>query len=1107
MKHPGFPSEETLTAFINHKVDDTTRHRVIAHMPTCKECYETWTAAKGMAQEPNAPVVIRGQFRKRLFMIVAAVAAAIVVVLLTPIRGRLGIGTSDTSIEALVASAGDLPFRTVAPRLSKEFDYRPLQEMTRSGGELGGPKSWRVAGVAANIKEQADATPTAENLHALGLSYLILGHTEQAIQTLEQANVAMTSPAILSDLAAAYYAAGVKQRTAGDIARSLQLSDSALAISSGGSLAAQFNRSLALEALANRPSALAAWQRYLQLDGSSEWAAEARQHASRLSAAVPSSEWASLKPRLLRLSATDLKELSSIAIRFPLRSRRTVENELLPRWARACSQHDEKDAALVLAGVEVMGAALEARFGDPTLSEIARTISAAAASGNRQRLDSLTSGYLAYAEGRTAIGKDTIQARASFRDAWKMLREPGSPSAYAAGMSAAVQEYERRDYDEALRLLAEMKSESTLTRYPPLAGQVLWVEGMVLLASGRPHESLQRYREAARAFQRSGEIESVAAVDGLIAENLQALGDDDEAWKHRLRALPVILDYADARRQQVAFNEAAEAAMQQDRLSAALDYQTSSVALATSGSDDHMAAYSYLGRALILSRKGQSPTALGDVERARTHAGLVSDLAIRKSTAADVDMAEALLRLEESPSAAIPLFTRVLDYQHEGRYEFRTAQLLLARGRAHARLGNQARARADFSNAIAAVESQREQVSDLRLRSAFFGRAEDAYEELTALLVRSGELDEALSVFDRSCERTLTEIVGERASSIPRVAPQTLSDGTALVEIAVLPDEIVAWTMRRSRTSVSRHRIPSREVGELAASYERAIAANSAAVETIGSKLYDILIRPLGLDVASEKTVTFIVDRGLSGVPLASLYDRSRKRYLVEDFAIATAPSAGVYWHCSVRLAGDPKVTDFVAIGNAKASALALGLPDLPEAERELTEIASRSRGRLLLNERATPRALLAAAAGTANVHFAGHALVNQQDRGRSALVLSPDGEDSSTALLYADEIAGARLRAPLVVLSACTTNSKAMSAASGAVDVARAFLAAGVPTVVTSRWEVADGNARDLLTRFVRALAGSVSPAEALRHSQLEMLRQGDPVRSWCAFEVVGAV
>jgi CHAT domain-containing protein len=1111
MKHRGFPSAETLAAFSEQRLDPDTRRRMIEHLATCSECFESWTAGKKLeAQKARA----RRLFRRvwMLTLAATAVAALAIFVLLPPLRSRLQAGQASSDIEALIVSAGELPFRAIKPRLSPAFSYRPLRQATRGRREAALVDTARIAGSASEIRQNGEVMPRSSNLYALGLSYLLLDRTEDAVQTLEQAKTAKATPEILSDLGAAYYAKGLKLGTAADIAQSLELCDAALS-NSPDSLPAQFNRALALEALENGPAASAAWQRYLQLDSASEWALEARQHISRLTASPPSSEWKSLEPRLLRLTAANPQELGPIAERFPLRTRRTVEDQLLPRWARASLQDNESEAGRVLAALEVIGAATQRRFGDPTLADITSVIAAAVADRDRKRLDSLAHGHLAYGQARAAKGEDSAKERALFAGAWKDLRKAGSPSAYAAGMYAAVKDYERRDYDEAIRLLTEIKADRALARYAPLAGQVLWIEGMVLLASGRPYESLQRYRESIKAFERSGETESVAAVEGLLAENLQSLGDDEEAWKHRLRALPVTLAFADVTRQQVALNEAAEAAMQQNQLSAALEYQTSSVALVARSGDDEMAAYAYLGRSLILGRRARIELGLADLARARECTARIRDAAIRESTTASIDMAEALLRREESPATAIPLFTRVL--KTSGRYEFHKAQLLLARGRAYARLGDHLNARSDFYGAIAMVESQREQVADLRLRSSFFGRADDAYEELTALLVRSGEFAEALRIFDRSCERTLTEVV--RGTVMAELKSRVTADrlpvgeGMALVEVAVLPDEIVAWTMRHSGTSVSRRAVPSARVDELVTSYERAIDANSNAVEAIGSELYDLVIRPLGLNPSSDQTITFITNRMLRRVPLASLYDRERKRYLVDDFAIATAPSAAIYWLCSARRSHDGKAADVVAIGNTKVSTLPLGLADLPEAERELVEIASRSHGQLLLNERATPNALLAAAAGNVVLHFAGHALIDEQDRGRSALVLSPDGRDPSSALLYANRIAGARLRAPLVVLSTCTTNSASRRAAKGAMDVAGAFLAAGVTTVVASRWDVSDDRARDFLTSFARELAGSVSPAEALRRSQLEMLhRRGTAqraVRSWCAFDVIGAV
>lgn len=1102
MEHPTFPSEETLTAFIRNELDSAEEHRVVAHLATCTACYDVWLTARRL-HAPERATSSRQQLSFTISLIAIAISA-----LVSFAWKRLGEPAS--AIEILFADARHLSFRTVPLRLSADFDYRPLQIVTRAAESDDPPEARQQLSVAiARIKRLNDTAPTVENVHALGVSYLLAGYSEHAVQTLERANATTPDAAILSDLAAAYYAAGVEQRKGADIARSVDLSDAALAISPRN-LPAQFNRALALEALENRPSALSAWQRYLQLDPSSEWATEAREHVRRLSAPPPSSRWASLEPQLRRLSDADLVELGSIARQFPLRCRQAVENDLLPRWARSRARGDGGDAARALAGVQAIGAALESAFGDPTVADMARTISTAITARSAKRLDLLMHGHLAYAQGRQTMERDTDRANAFFREAWQHLSEARSPMAYAAGMYAILQEYERRDFGAALRVAAAIKSDRNLMRYAPLAGQVFWVEGMVLLASGRPHESLQRYADSVRAFERTGEIDRAAAAHGMIAENLQALGDDDEAWNHRLRAIRVVLQFGDDRRQQVVFNEAAEASMQQGLLSAALEYQTASVTVAAGTSDDYMAAYSYLGRALILTGKGLAGQARGDIERARAHTAHIQDRSIRNTTAADVDMAEALLRRSESPAAAVPLFTRVLDYQRSGRYEFRAAQLLLARGRAHLQLGDDAAARADFSSAIAAVEAQRETVPDLRLRSAFFGRAEEAYDELIALLVRADEFSEAQRVFDRSCERTLTEVVGDGGRHpVLSAITGTPADGTAVVEIAVLRDEIVAWTIRRSATTVSRHPVASKRVKELVASYERALVSSSEAVEKIGSDLYDLLIRPLELNAASDKTVVFITDEVLRGVPMASLYDRFRKRYVVENFAVAIAPSAEVYWLCKKRVTRTRFRPGIVAVGNARTAALELGLPDLPHAERELRDVASQWRGQLLLNDQATPGAFLAAAGGTSIIHFAGHAIVNAQDRGRSALVLAPEGPDSSSALLYASRIADARLSAPLVVLSACTTNATP-ARAEGAVDVARAFLAAGVPAVVSSRWNISDDDARDFLTSFTRELARSQSPAEALRQTQLDILRRGDSarraVRSWCAFDLIGA-
>ena len=78
-------------------------------------------------------------------------------------------------------------------------------------------------------------------------------------------------------------------------------------------------------------------------------------------------------------------------------------------------------------------------------------------------------------------------------------------------------------------------------------------------------------------------------------------------------------------------------------------------------------------------------------------------------------------------------------------------------------------------------------------------------------------------------------------------------------------------------------------------------------------------------------------------------------------------------------------------------------------------------------------------------------------------------------------------------------------------ISVARPFLAAGVPTVVASQWDVDDGATARLFVAFHRALiAEAGDAARALRAAQLSLMRGADPAlrepAHWGAFVALGA-
>jgi CHAT domain-containing protein len=137
-------------------------------------------------------------------------------------------------------------------------------------------------------------------------------------------------------------------------------------------------------------------------------------------------------------------------------------------------------------------------------------------------------------------------------------------------------------------------------------------------------------------------------------------------------------------------------------------------------------------------------------------------------------------------------------------------------------------------------------------------------------------------------------------------------------------------------------------------------------------------------------------------------------------------------------------------------------------------------------------------------VHFAAHAVADEEHPERSAVFLAP-GSAEEDGLLQGREIADLDLDGRIVVLSACQTASGAVLTGEGVLSLARAFFAAGARAVVGTRWPIRDDDAAALFESFYRHLAQGTSLSSALRHARMEAIAAGVPARAWAALVVVG--
>ena len=190
------------------------------------------------------------------------------------------------------------------------------------------------------------------------------------------------------------------------------------------------------------------------------------------------------------------------------------------------------------------------------------------------------------------------------------------------------------------------------------------------------------------------------------------------------------------------------------------------------------------------------------------------------------------------------------------------------------------------------------------------------------------------------------------------------------------------------------------------------------------------------------------------------------------------------------------------------------GLPRLPgtrlEAER-LRQLVPASDFQLRMDFAANRSAAFDPALDEYRfVHFATHGLLNSQHPELSGVALSMISErgEPQDGYLRAQDVFNLKLRAELVVLSACQTGSGKEIKGEGMIGLTRGFMYAGAPRVVVSLWSVNDIATAELMSRFYELmLKQGMRPAAALRAAQISMAKDKkyvDPFY-WAAFVIQG--
>jgi CHAT domain-containing protein len=648
-----------------------------------------------------------------------------------------------------------------------------------------------------------------------------------------------------------------------------------------------------------------------------------------------------------------------------------------------------------------------------------------------------------------------------------------------------------------------------------LEARALHSYGDHLFNASRFEEAFETLTRARDLYQEAGSFTDVGTVYNSLGRVYRAHGRLDEALKCQQQALAIHEKYGAPFELMQSLNAVAVVQDLMGNIAAARVNWERALTVAQQSSSPRIQDFLNANIAKLLLEQGEYERAARMLEGVIAR-GLDTYPSLRYSS-----LVYAYIKLRR-PADAVAAANRALDLCQDNQLHCLTA--LENRAAAFTAANDEAAAKADIRKALETIEGLRAKLvpADF-LKQNFHEVQQDVYSAGIAIAFKHHDDRESLETAELASSRAFLDLLAAREGSaagggtVPgltlRGAPAAgdlPSDATAS---AAKADDLTAIAKRLRSTAVvywpaddalyvwvvkGDGSIASRRVEISRARLIEMIAATAPGASAAGRRpwreLYDVLVAPIRdrLPGTPGALLTIIPHGALMNVSFAALQNRDG-RYLLEDYAMHYAPAGAVLRFTAGMRRADARTGAALLVADpvtVRRSPLDPQLPPLPGARSEVAGIAAvmaRRRVTRLEGREATEPRVTAAAVGKAIVHLATHAIVRDDAPHDSYLAFGP-ASGSPNGLLTAREVYGLRLTADLVVLSACRSGGGRVTG-DGIAAFARAFMYAGTPSLVVSRWDVADAPTSRLLPAFYRMWLGGASKARSLRRAQLRLL------------------
>lgn len=305
--------------------------------------------------------------------------------------------------------------------------------------------------------------------------------------------------------------------------------------------------------------------------------------------------------------------------------------------------------------------------------------------------------------------------------------------------------------------------------------------------------------------------------------------------------------------------------------------------------------------------------------------------------------------------------------------------------------------------------------------------------------------------------------------------------------------------------------------------YNQLISNRSVSFISESRELFDILILPIVNNLIGVDTLCIVPDGFLWNAPFQAMQS-SENKYLIEEYSLYYAPSAmalkeirsgdSISSHHAFLSFANPTPPNRGELQKETTRKVKF-YSSLPDAENEVKGISKLFSGRkiILSGLEANETNFYKHAPTYDVIHIATHGKLIDENPLKSFLLMSSSNDKNGDYYLEAGEVLRLKLKAGLVVLSACETAKGVVKSGEGMIGFPWAFLVAGAKSTIVTQWRVDSPTTAAFMINFYNNYLGlnsqsRLSKSQALRRSAINMMlksRFRHPYY-WAGFVIIGS-